>query len=59
MSDPQGRGKGTMGANAIEIRGLEKTYRAVKGEPPKRALAGVDLDIPAGSVFGLLGPNGE
>ncbi|WP_101067226.1 ABC transporter ATP-binding protein [Roseovarius salinarum] len=47
-----------MGANAIEIRGLEKTYRAVKGEPPKRALAGVDLDIPAGSVFGLLGPNG-
>ncbi len=58
MCDPNGRGKSTMSANAIEIRGLEKTYAASRGSPPKRALAGVDLDIPAGSVFGLLGPNG-
>src|SRR6056297_2487515 len=47
-----------MSANAIEIRGLQKTYAARKGEPGKQALKGIDLDIPAGSVFGLLGPNG-
>lgn len=44
--------------NAIEIRGLKKTYRGGKGEPEKQALKGIDLDIPRGSVFGLLGPNG-
>jgi ABC-2 type transport system ATP-binding protein len=37
---------------AIEIRGLVKSYG------PKGALAGVDLDVAAGSVFGFLGPNG-
>ena len=58
MSDPKGRGKGTMGQNAIEIRGLRKTYAAGRGTPGKDALKGVDLDIPQGSVFGLLGPNG-
>lgn len=47
-----------MAGNAIEIEGLEKTYAASSGQPPKRALKGVDLAIPTGSVFGLLGPNG-
>ena len=47
-----------MTQNAIEIRGLKKTYRGSKGEPEKHALKGIDLDIPAGSIFGLLGPNG-
>ena len=47
-----------MGANAVEIRGLTKIYRGRRGEPEKHALNGVDLDIPAGCVFGLLGPNG-
>ncbi|CAM4242718.1 ABC transporter ATP-binding protein [Palleronia rufa] len=47
-----------MGGNAIELRGLTKTYAGHKGEPPKQALKGIDLDIPQGSVFGLLGPNG-
>ena len=47
-----------MTGNAIEIEGLRKTYAASSGEPPKEALKGVDLAIPAGSVFGLLGPNG-
>jgi ABC-2 type transport system ATP-binding protein len=37
---------------AIEIAGLTKVY----GE--KRALDGVDLTVPTGSVFGFLGPNG-
>ncbi|MDS9468547.1 ABC transporter ATP-binding protein [Paracoccus sp. MBLB3053] len=45
-------------ANAIEIRGLTKTYAASGSAPPKQALKGLDLSIPAGSIFGLLGPNG-
>jgi len=45
-------------ANAIEVRGLEKTYAGTKKAPPKTALRGVDLVIPRGSMFGLLGPNG-
>jgi len=49
---------GTAIENAIEIRGLKKTYRGGKGEPEKHVLKGIDLDIPRGSVFGLLGPNG-
>ncbi len=44
--------------NAIEIRGLTKTYGGGRGSPEKQALRGIDLDIPRGSVFGLLGPNG-
>ncbi|MFC2970419.1 ABC transporter ATP-binding protein [Acidimangrovimonas pyrenivorans] len=47
-----------MATNAIEIEGLRKVYRAQAGQPPKEALKGVDLTIPAGSIFGLLGPNG-
>ncbi|CUH51002.1 ABC transporter ATP-binding protein [Shimia marina] len=47
-----------MTQNAIEIRGLHKTYKGGRGEPQKKALKGVDLAIPAGCIFGLLGPNG-
>ncbi len=47
-----------MTQNAIEIRGLKKTYQGGKHEPEKHALKGIDLNIPAGSIFGLLGPNG-
>lgn len=43
---------------AIQIAGLRKTYAAQGNQPPKEALSGVDLTIPAGSIFGLLGPNG-
>ena len=48
----------TRATNAIEIEGLRKIYRASGNAPAKEALKGVDLTIPAGSVFGLLGPNG-
>ena len=44
--------------NAIEIKGLSKTYAASGKTPEKHALKGIDLDIPKGSIFGLLGPNG-
>ena len=36
----------------IQARGLHKRYGKV------HALAGMDLDVPTGSVYGLLGPNG-
>ncbi|MGQ5702632.1 ABC transporter ATP-binding protein [Sandaracinobacteroides sp. A072] len=39
--------------DAIRLRGLQKTYAG-----GKRALDGIDLSIPRGSMFGLLGPNG-
>jgi len=44
--------------NAIEVRGLVKTYPATKTNPAKQALKGVDLVVRRGSMFGLLGPNG-
>jgi ABC-2 type transport system ATP-binding protein len=37
---------------AVELRGLHKRFGA------KHAVAGVDLDVPAGSFFGVVGPNG-
>jgi ABC-2 type transport system ATP-binding protein len=42
------------GTTAYEVRGLTKSYRGAS-EP---ANDGIDLDVPAGEVFGLLGPNG-
>ena len=43
---------------AIEIRGVHKTYVQRRGNQTRPALSGIDLTIPAGTVFGLLGPNG-
>ncbi len=43
---------------AIEIEGLRKVYAAAGRGAEKVALQGVDLAVPAGSIFGLLGPNG-
>ena len=41
-----------MGEPAIEVRGLRKRFGA------KEAVAGIDLEIAAGSLAGLVGPNG-
>jgi len=41
-----------MGELAIEVRGLRKSFGT------KDAVAGIDLDIAAGSLAGLVGPNG-
>jgi len=39
-------------ALAIEATGLVKSFGAT------RAVDGVDLEVPAGAVYGVLGPNG-
>jgi len=41
-----------MGEPAIEVQGLRKSFEK------KEAVAGIDLDIAAGSLAGLVGPNG-
>ncbi|MFD7263290.1 ATP-binding cassette domain-containing protein [Streptomyces sp. NPDC059874] len=41
---------------AIEATGLRKSYRDKSGT--KTVLDGIDLHVPAGTVFSLLGPNG-
>src|ERR1700745_217244 len=41
-----------MGEPAIVVRGLRKSFG------PKEAVAGIDLQIAAGSFAGLVGPNG-
>jgi ABC-2 type transport system ATP-binding protein len=41
----------------IEVEGLRKDYRRFRGGPTT-AVAGLDLSVPEGGVFGFLGPNG-
>jgi ABC-2 type transport system ATP-binding protein len=45
-------------AAAIEIEGLRKEYRRTRGAATV-AIDGLDLAVPAGGVFGFLGPNGS
>ena len=44
-----------MSGSAVRCRGLTKRFGGAHGV---LAVDGLDLDVPAGSVFGLLGPNG-
>ncbi len=44
---------------AVRARNLTKDYTDFWGRPRVRALAGLDLDVRRGEVFGLLGPNGS
>lgn len=52
MTAPVGAGTGGAAGSAITCRGLTKRFG------PVLALDRLDLDVPAGSVFGFLGPNG-
>ena len=40
----------------IEIKGLEKVYKSAQGSVT--ALRGIDLDIPRGSIYGIIGLSG-
>lgn len=42
----------------IEVEGLRKEYRRLRGGRTI-AVSGLDLSVPAGGVFGFLGPNGS
>jgi len=55
MPEPQSQAD----ALAVRTRGLTKDYTDFWGRPKVRALAGLDLDVERGQVFGLLGPNGS
>src|SRR5689334_5870507 len=43
---------------AVDARALVRTFRASRGSGEVHALAGVDVRIERGEIFGLLGPNG-
>jgi ABC-2 type transport system ATP-binding protein len=43
---------------SIEARGLVKTYPVPGKKPRIRALDGLDLSVPTGTIYALLGPNG-
>lgn len=45
--------------HALVARGLVKTYRSFLRRAEVRAVRGLDLSVPKGAVFGLLGPNGS
>lgn len=51
-SDAVGAADSASGGEAISIRGLVKQF----GD--NRAVAGIDLTVPAGSFYGVVGPNG-
>ena len=52
-SSAEQAGPGGAHPNAIETHGLAKSFGTL------RAVDGIDLAVPAGSVYGFLGPNGS
>lgn len=52
MAEPVEASPGDVGQPGIAARGLTKQFGEI------RAVAGIDLDVPQGAVFGLLGPDG-
>ena len=49
-----------MTSSAIVAHGLRKSYRTKTktGSTEHVVLDGIDIDVPAGTIFALLGPNG-
>jgi ABC-2 type transport system ATP-binding protein len=43
---------------AVDARAVRRTFKASRGGGQVEALAGVDVRIETGEIFGLLGPNG-
>ena len=50
------KGNNKMSENVLEIRDLHSSFFTDNGEV--RAVAGVDIDVPAGSIVGLVGESG-
>jgi ABC-2 type transport system ATP-binding protein len=46
-----------LSVDVIEVAGLRKEYRRLRGSP-RVAVDGLDFAVPEGGVFGFLGPNG-
>jgi ABC-2 type transport system ATP-binding protein len=44
---------------AVRVRGLRKSYASQRSRASKPVLDGIDVDVEAGTVFALLGPNGS
>jgi ABC-2 type transport system ATP-binding protein len=44
--------------NAIEVEGLVRDFKSARRRPVVRAVAGIDLHVAPGEIYGFLGPNG-
>src|SRR5207245_911977 len=55
---PRGLFRYTRSVLALQASGLTKTYRGLFGRAGQPALQGLDLEIPLGTAFGLVGPHG-
>src|SRR4051794_16815170 len=58
MAPADREGDASRMSNVIEVEGLRKEYRRLLGDRVT-AVDGLDLRVPAGGVFGFLGPNGS
>jgi ABC-2 type transport system ATP-binding protein len=58
MRDDARFGGGEMSAAVIETVGLRRTFGGRRSAEAVEAVAGVDLRVDAGDIFGFLGPNG-
>ena len=47
-----------MTGTAVRLRGVALSYATGRGRPRVQALDGIDLDVPAGRMIGLIGPDG-
>src|SRR5215510_11605731 len=53
MRPDSGENEGAFPMNAIDIRGISKTFGS------HRAVDNVSLEVPEGSIYGFIGPNGS
>ncbi|MEA2647147.1 MAG: type transport system ATP-binding protein [Chloroflexota bacterium] len=56
MSEPEAPIDAAAGQPVLEVRGLRRVFKSRRGEV--EAVAGVDLRVNRGEIFGFLGPNG-